>query len=80
MDKEKVCGSLSVSINFYCPKCDAWLDAFSEEETNVVNDEGQLWNLINARGAGSRDAWKNLGFEVTCHKCKHEFLFDELEY
>jgi hypothetical protein len=78
VSKKKVTGSLSVSINFECPKCEAWLDAFSEEETGVVNDEGQLWEVLTT--TGGEGAWSKLGFEVTCYKCKHEFLFDEMEY
>ena len=75
---EKVMGSLSVSIQFECPKCEAYLDAFSEAETGIVNDEGQLWRVINdSRRAG---AWENLGFEVECFKCKHKFIFDKMEY
>lgn len=76
---DKVGGTLHVSINFSCPKCDAYLDAFNDEETGILNDEGQLWKIIDA-GSTSSDTWKNLGIEVTCHKCKHDFLFDELEY
>lgn len=77
-DKQKVTGTLRVDINFECPKCEAYLDAFSEEETGIVNDEGQLWKVIN--DTRSTGAWKNLGLEVTCHKCRHEFIFDEMEY
>jgi len=78
MDKEKAHAVLSISMQFSCPKCDAYLDAFSEEETGIINDEGQLWKIIDNRF--NSDAWKNLGMEVTCYKCKHEFIFDSMEY
>lgn len=75
---DKVCGNLSVSIHFECPKCGEYLDAFNDEETNIVNDEGQLWDIIKRSRA--IDGWKNLAIEAKCFKCNHEFLFDEMEY
>ena len=78
---KKVMGRLSVSINFECPNCEMCLDAFDDQDSGVDNDEGQLWDLINAR-ANDRvnDPWKNIGIDGQCIKCKKDFILDELEY
>lgn len=76
----KVKGTLHVSIDFSCPKCDAYLDAFDEDETGIMNDEGQLWEIITGWRGRKGKGWKNLNEEAKCGKCGHEFIWDELEY
>jgi len=78
---KKVNASLNVSIMAECPNCEAYLDLFLEEEANVLNDEGQLWDLVRA-GTEIRkiNPWKEIGIECTCYKCKNIFIFDSLEY
>lgn len=72
--------TLHVEIMVTCPnkECEEYLDLFNEEETGVINDEGQLWNIIHdSRRSGG---WRNLGIECVCYKCKTEFTVDEMEY
>ena len=76
--KEKVIGTLYVSVNFECPKCEEYLDLFDDREVGYdYNSDGEIWKLINE---GNNDNWKNLDWPVMCHKCEYEFLFNEMEY
>lgn len=77
---KKATGRLDVSIIVDCPYCDEYLDLFIEEDANVLNDEGQLWSLINASNDRGHNPWKDIDIKCTCHKCKKDFVFDELEY
>jgi hypothetical protein len=76
---EKVIGSLSVSIWVECPKCENSMELF---DLDYVNDEGQLWKIIEGWRGKRGCEWENLGVEITCDnkECNHEFIFDELIY
>jgi predicted RNA-binding Zn-ribbon protein involved in translation (DUF1610 family) len=77
----KIKATLHVSMNFECPKCGEYDDLFN---VPYMDDDGQIWSLINARSAyGKKDPWKNIsgdGDEFECPNCKAQLLFDELEY
>jgi hypothetical protein len=72
---KKAKGNLYVSINLDCPECGEYLDLF---EIDSANDDQQLWKVIECwRKDG---AWESIEQEITCPKCKNEFLWDSLEY
>lgn len=78
MSREKLTGSLSTNIYVTCPKCEEFIDLFDIEH---LNDEGQLWKVINGRYfKDDRDSWRDLEMDFDCPKCKAELTFDELEY
>lgn len=76
----KITAQLHVSMMFNCPKCDDYLDLF---DIDWMNDEGQLWSLINAKYKYDENPWENLsqdGDEFECPKCKQLLSLDKLEY
>ena len=80
MKPKKFTAVLHVSMNFNCPNCDAYLDLF---DIRHMNDDGDLWNLINAKREYDKNPWENIsgeGEEFECPECKKELLFDKLEY
>jgi hypothetical protein len=70
--------TIHLDIMVTCPneECEEYLNLFSELETGVINDEGELWELV--RKTNYQD-WKNLGIKCVCWKCKTEFVVDEME-
>ena len=80
MKAEKITAMLHVSMYFECPSCDTTLDLF---DIKYMNDDGELWDLINAKREYDNNPWENIsgdGEEFECPKCKKELLFDKLEY
>ena len=75
---KKAIGNLSVHIFVDCPHCQEQLDLFDDCDAGCVNEEGELWRVIEKHR--TRGGWENLEMEVECQKCNKLFFFDELEY
>lgn len=71
----KVNGILYTKILIDCPKCEDIIDLF---EIDYMNDEGQLWGVIDCWKKDK--GWENLDMKFDCPKCKSEITFDTLEY
>jgi radical SAM protein with 4Fe4S-binding SPASM domain len=73
----KATATLIVKMYLDCPKCDQILDIFNDYELSHLNDDGFLWNLLEAP---SRETWEGLEIEFECPKCKAQIVCDKLEY
>lgn len=67
--KERIKATLNISVDIDCPECNHTLDLLHNDDENIVTDAifGNLWEDL-------------AGYDITCTKCGHEFLVDEIEY
>ena len=77
---KKATGNLSIHIFVDCPECGEQLDLFNDSDAGPVNEEGELWKVIDNRYINDVSNWDNVDMEVECQKCDKLFTFDKLEY
>lgn len=76
----EVTGTLSVSINVECPKCEKYLDLFDPKDVGkYMNEDNQIYYVVANFYTNEKDADKP-NIDITCKHCEHAFVMHKMEY